>query len=98
MSGGYFDYGQFQMGDIAAQIEEVIRANDSTEKDEYGDDEYGDDVSWHWSPETVERFKEAEHTIRQAAEMVQRIDWLLSGDDGEDTFMTRWDEEVRGYY
>ena len=93
MSGGYFDYGQFQMGDIAAQIEEVIEANDSTEKDEYGDN-----ISWHLSPKIVERFKEAEHTIRQAAEMVQRIDWLLSGDDGEDTFMTRWDAEVRGYY
>jgi hypothetical protein len=30
--------------------------------------------------------------------MAQRVDWLLSGDDGEDSFLLRWDEEVRAYW
>ena len=29
---------------------------------------------------------------RQA--MVQRIDWLVSGDDGEDSFRERWGKDV----
>jgi len=45
--------------------------------------------------ETIEKFREAAHTLRQAAEMAQRVDWLVSGDDGEDSFMRRWEKEVR---
>jgi len=29
-----------------------------------------------------------------AEAMVQRVDWLLSGDDGEESFRSRWAEEV----
>jgi hypothetical protein len=28
--------------------------------------------------------------------MVKRIDYLVCGDDGEDDFIRRWDEEVIG--
>ena len=52
----------------------------------------------HYSKKTIDRLKEAEHTLRQAADMAQRADWLLSGDDGEDEFHERWQEEVRGYW
>jgi hypothetical protein len=27
--------------------------------------------------------------------MAQRVDWLVSGDDGEESFMRRWEKEVR---
>ena len=40
------------------------------------------------------RFKIASHTLKKAATMAQRIDWLVSGDDGEDTFLKRWAKEV----
>jgi hypothetical protein len=30
--------------------------------------------------------------------MAQRVDWLVSDDDGEESFMTRWDREVRQYF
>lgn len=43
---------------------------------------------------TVEKFEDAVRTLRCAAEMVERIDWLLSGDDGEETFHKRWAAEV----
>ena len=90
MSGGHFDYAQFRMEDIAVEIDRLIEKNDSTEKDEYGDD-----IGYHYPLEIIERFREAAHTIRQAREMAQQIDWLVSGDDGEESFMSRWNDEVR---
>lgn len=90
MSGGYFDYAQYRMEDVATEIDELIKINDNAEKDEWGDH-----IGYHFPPEIIERFKEAAHVTRRAQEMIQRIDWLVSGDDGEESFMTRWDNEVR---
>lgn len=50
------------------------------------------------SQNVIEKFKEAAHTLRQSADMAQRVDWLVSGDDGEETFFSRWNEEVRPYW
>ena len=93
MSGGFFDYAQYRMEDIAREIYELIRSNDNTEKNRWGYDK-----GLHFPPHIIDRFEEAAHTIRQAQEMAQRIDYLVSGDDGEETFMSRWDDEVREYF
>lgn len=92
MSGGYFDYDQYRLEDIADSIGRVIRSND--DECEEGWELKGA----NYPPEIIERFKETEHTLRQAREMVHRVDWLLSGDDGEESFLRRWKEEVRGYW
>lgn len=90
MSGGHFGYLQYRMEDIAVEIDRIVDENDSTEKNDYGDE-----IGYHYPPLIIERFKKAAHTIRQAQEMAQRVDWLVSGDDGEETFLSRWDKEVR---
>ncbi len=90
MSGGHFNYAQYRMEDIAIEIDRLVDENDSTEKDSWGED-----ISLHYPPEIIERFRQAAHTIRQAQEMAQRVDWLVSGDDGEESFMSRWNDEVR---
>ena len=46
--------------------------------------------------EIREKFELAIKTLRNAQKMAHRIDWLLSGDDGEETFLKRWKEEVQG--
>ena len=33
-------------------------------------------------------------TCRRAAAMSQRVDWLVSDDDGPDSFLERWDIEL----
>ena len=53
---------------------------------------------YDYSPEILEKLKEASWTIHQAAEMAQRIDWFFSGDDGEESFVERWQNEVRRYW
>jgi hypothetical protein len=93
MSGGHFDYAQYRINDIAVEIDEVIESNDDQTPNEWGEKKGNE-----YPPAIIEKFKEAAHTLRQAEEMAQRVDWLLSGDDGEDSFLRRWDEEVRGYW
>lgn len=84
MSGGHFDYDQYRIGHIAAEVEHVIFHNSSSEKDEWGDSKgYG------LSEKTIAEFKNALKVLRQAEIYAQRIDWLLSGDDGEDSFHER---------
>ena len=80
MSGGYFDYNQYCFDDIADGVEKLIRRNK-------GSGNYPDKI--------IERFKEAANTLRRAAIMAQRIDWLVSDDDGDESFMERWDEELK---
>lgn len=91
MSGGFFDYQQHRLEDMARDIDRLVARNGTS---------YADDPSLevHYPPDIIERFKETAHILRQAAEMAQRVDYLLSADDGEDTFRERWAKEVRPYW
>jgi len=84
MSGGHFQYKQWEIGNIADEVEQIIIDNDSEELNEWGDRKGNG-----YSKETIEEFKKALVTLRQAHIYVQRIDWLVSGDDGEDSFHSR---------
>ena len=84
MSGGHFQYKQWEIGNIADEVEQLILTNDSEEKDEWGDRK-----GYHYTPETIEEFKKGLVLLRQAYVYAQRIDWLVSGDDGEDSFHRR---------
>ena len=79
MSGGHFDYQEHRISDITDEIEDIITNND--DKQVYSD-------------ETIKKFREAVLTLRKAAAMAHRIDWLVSGDEGEESFHRRWDEDV----
>ena len=84
MSGGHFDYNQYKIGYIADEVEQLIIDNDSTEEDEWGYSK-----GHHYSPETIAKFKKGLDILRKAQIYAQRIDWLVSGDDGEDSFHRR---------
>jgi hypothetical protein len=84
MSGGHFDYKQWEISNIADEVEQLILTNDSEEKDEWGDRK-----GYHYTPETIEEFKKGLVLLRQAYVYAQRIDWLVSADDGEDSFHNR---------
>ena len=90
MSGGYFDYDQYRIGGIADSIEYLIEINNGNEVNERGDP-----VGYRFAEETIEDFKTAVHILRLAEVYANRIDWLISGDDGEDSFNTRLNEEMK---
>ncbi len=67
-------------------------------KDRWLDDEEKECIRKHhhtipnqsgYSKETIREFKKAIKLLKQAEVYAQRIDWLLSGDDGEDSFHER---------
>jgi hypothetical protein len=89
MSGGHFDYQQSRINDIADEIEYQIDRNGETS-------EFGYTVDY--SPEVIKEFKNAVYQLRKAFTYAQRIDWFLSGDDGEDTFHERLTEELKNLH
>jgi hypothetical protein len=62
-----------------------------------GESEEWADGNWHHEfedPEIIEVFKKGLKILKTAAIYAQRIDWLLSGDDGEESFKERLKEEL----
>ena len=62
-----------------------------------GENEQWADGRWHLEiedPEVVDEFKKGLKILKTAAIYAQRIDWLLSGDDGEESFKERLKEEL----
>lgn len=103
MSGGHFDYLQYRIREISDSIEDVIAKNnvetEETEHDSWDYDKNGELYPWAkyyycFDDETIEKFKEGYWKLREAQVFAQRIDWLLSGDDGEDSFRKRLKEDI----
>ena len=94
MSGGHFDYAQHKIRDIAESVLELIEKNGKIipfiEKWQY-DNSFNQEDEYHYEyPEDIiDHFKEAYKALRIAEAYAQRIDWLVSGDDGEDSFRRR---------
>ena len=81
---------QYHIDDLVEKIKNVISTNDSTEKNEWGED-----VGSHYSEETISEFKKSVEVLKLAKVYAHRIDWLLSGDDGEDSFHERLREDLK---
>jgi hypothetical protein len=88
MSGGHFDYNQYQIQEIAESIEHLIDHNISGYLDDNGQEQD------RFTKETIEEFEKAVDILRKAFVYTKRIDWLVSGDDGEDTFHERLKEDL----
>ena len=113
MSGGHFDYNQFRIDDIANSIEDYIYGHPLEENIEYYiEDNWLENEEkeyviknkhtlpnrYGYSEETLEEFKKGLDILRKASIYAQRIDWLLSGDDGEESFHKRLKEDLEKYY
>ena len=48
-----------------------------------------------YSPQVLQRFRDAIVVLKRAETYAHRIDWLLSGDDGEESFLERLEEELK---
>jgi len=105
MRGGAFDYNQYKIGYIADQIEETVFNNGREKtreeiKNDWHNDEwyekYPEDLFHYKYPdEVIEKMKEAVKALKIAQVYAQRVDWLLSGDDGEESFLSRLEEDLK---
>ena len=105
MSGGAFDYNQYKIGYIIEEIEEVINDNGRKKTKEELKQEVWRDPNWYkkypedlfhykYSDEVIDKMKEGIEVLKRAQIYAQRIDWLLSGDDGEKSFVRRLEEDL----
>lgn len=93
MSGGRFDYDQYRVNNIAESIRSIIDKNKvripDSERDSWSPEFYHD-----YPDDIIEEFKNAEYFLRKAWIYANRVDYLVSGDDGEDSFRRRLKEEL----
>ena len=110
MSGGYYEYAQYHINDIANAIEEYINGysldkediNDyiksrwleDKEKEYIRKNKHTKPNPFDYNKETIKELKKGLAILRKAYIYAQRIDWLLSGDDGEESFHKRLKEEL----
>jgi hypothetical protein len=105
MSGGAFNYDQYKIGYMVDQIEEVVVKNGVEKTPEDLKEEGWRDPDWYkkypedlfhykYPDEVIEKMKEGIEVLKRAQIYAQRIDWLLSGDDGEESFLRRLEEDL----
>jgi len=82
MSGGHFNYDSSVMSRFADDFGHELDINDSQEKDEYGDK-----VGAGYSKKTVAVLKQCHAIIAMAGDLAKEIEWLYSGDHGEEWFL-----------
>lgn len=101
MSGGHWDYLQYRLTDVAEDIKSLIEKNglpytEEEEKDvSYWERNQEKHFHYKYPDEVIEKFKEAYNAVCKAHIYMQRLDWLLSGDDGEETFVRRLNDDLK---
>jgi hypothetical protein len=105
MSGGKWQYVQYRLTDVIEDIErEIEKSGKSKTKEELkdeswrGDDwytKYPEDLNHYKYPdEVINEFKKGLELVKLAQIYIHRIDWLLCGDNGDETFLERLKEEL----
>ena len=102
MSGGRFNYDQFRIKSIAEQIDEYL---DEMGKEKDDVDSFGMRDFYDKYPEerynpvesdiVQEKMREAIKSLKVAYIYAKRVDWYLSGDDGEESFLSRLEQELK---
>ena len=105
MSGGRFDYLQYRLHDVVSDIKDEIEKSGRKKTDQELRDHFWwseedlekyPEYRYHhkYSDEIIKEFKTAVDIIQKAEIYMQRIDWLLSGDDGDETFLERLKKDL----
>jgi hypothetical protein len=103
MSGGTFEYSQYRIRDIANRVErEIYDSGREKTPSELKQEKLGhydpthtpDPLNYEYPDEVINEFKKAYTILRMAEIYAHRIDWLLAGDDGEETFIERLKQDL----
>ena len=102
MSGGAFDYKNFHINEIAEDIQKQLDRQ-GKERDKY--ELYMQDEFYEKYPEekiyptfdsrVQHEMKNAVKLLKLASIYAHRVDYFLSGDDGEENFLERLNSEIK---
>lgn len=102
MSGGRFEYNQHKIFEIAETIQSILdkQGKEIPKEERWASDDwyekYPEDKFYPtYSKEIQEEFKKGIEYLKLAYIYAHRIDWFLSGDDGDETFYEKLKEELR---
>lgn len=105
MSGGHWEYLQYRLEDVSSDILKMVEKNGQPKSAEELKEERWNDDAWYekypkekyhykYPDEVIEEFKKGAEIIKLAQTYMQRMDWLLSGDDGEESFLKRLKSDI----
>lgn len=106
MSGGHFEFLQYRLTDITDELIDIITNNGKEMSDKELEERYHwRELDWYekypedrlysdYSKEVIDEFIKGLEIIKKAQIYIQRIDWLLSGDDGEGNFLTKLKDDL----
>ena len=80
MSGGSFDYKCFAISQFAEELQ--LKIDNNQIEDDYG-------YAPNFTDETIQTLIDCHKIIERAGKLAKDIEWLYSGDLGEDTFAKR---------
>ena len=89
MSRGHFDYEEYKLLVIIDELQWLIDTNNSTEVDAYGYE-----IGRNYGQDTLEHFSAAIDVLKLAYVLTKQIDYLVSGEDKEETFHERVSKEI----
>lgn len=106
MSGGYWEYKQYELTDVIEDLKIIIEKSGKPKTKEEIKAEVWREPDWYeiypednfhykYPDEVIEEFKNAVDIISRAQVYMHRIDWLLSGDDGDESFIKRLNAEIK---
>lgn len=89
MSGGGIGYFQYKIEETIETIQETIDTNGKPDKDRWDYPIYS-----QYEEDTIDKLKDAIKILELAKVYTTRIDYLIAGDDGEESFHKRLKEEL----
>lgn len=102
MSGGRYEYVQYRINDIIDYLQDQIDKSGQEipiedrwmSKDYY--EKYPEEAFYtKHSEEVLKIMKEAIGKLKESFIFAQRLDWYLSGDDGEESLIRRLNKELK---
>ena len=95
MSGGFFSYYQYQIHNMAESLELEIEKSMLPHKPEQCSERGDPSNSFEPYPkEILELFRETADLLFLTEILFHRADWLLSGDDGNESYIKRLGKEL----
>lgn len=82
MSGGYFDYNYSHIQEVIEQLEYLLTSDEAQP------------IREDLANVTLNKMEEGLEILQKAKIYAQRIEWLISGDDSEESFHRRLEEDL----